>query len=109
MDRLLHCAWLEPAVLLFQIAGIAALFLHRLLPASRWARRGRFGLVVALIGLGLAGAIVGRHDSEFGLFAGGTMAVMLVGMISGSSPGSAASPTATRIKPGLEPLSEFYG
>jgi hypothetical protein len=37
-----------------------------------------------MVGLGLAGALCGRHDSEFGLFAGGTMTILLIGMIVGN-------------------------
>ena len=78
------CAWLELAVMMFQVFGVAALCLNRLLPATRWAERGRVGFIVALFGLGLAGAICGRHDSEFALFAGGTMTFLLIGMTMGS-------------------------
>ena len=36
-----------------------------------------------MVGLGVAGAMCGRHDSEFALFAGGTMTVLLIGMTMG--------------------------
>ncbi len=78
------CAWLEVAVILFQVSGVAALCLHQLLPTTKWARRGRIGLVIALVGLGLAGTFCGRHDSEFALFAGGTMTFLLIGVTMGS-------------------------
>src|SRR4051794_4780615 len=78
------CAVLELTVILFQVFGVAALCLSRLLPATRWASRGRVGFIVALVGLGIAGALCGRHDSEFALFAGGTMTILLIGMITGS-------------------------
>jgi uncharacterized membrane protein YhaH (DUF805 family) len=81
------CGVLELAVMLFQVFGVAALCLNRLLPASRWADRGRIGAIVALFGLGVAGALCGRHASEFALFAGGTMTVLLIGMTTGSGSG----------------------
>ena len=87
------CAVLEVSVILFQVFGVAALCLSRLLPATstRWVHRGRIGFVVAMIGLGIAGALCGRHDSEFALFAGGTMTVLLIGMTSGSGQGDAGT------------------
>ena len=88
------CGILEVAVVLFQICGVAALCLDRLLPATRWARGGRIGFIVALLGLGIAGALCGRHDSEFALFAGVTLTVLLIGMTSGN--GQPASAGATR-------------
>lgn len=78
------CAWLELAVIVLQVFGVAALCAHRLFPSSRWCLRGRIGFVVAIVGLGVAGAICGRHDSEFALFAGGTMTLLLIGMTVGS-------------------------
>lgn len=78
------CAWLEISVMMFQLFGVAGLCLDRLFPRTRWAERGRVGSVVALFGLGLAGAICGRLDSEFALFAGGTMTFLLIGMTTGS-------------------------
>jgi hypothetical protein len=78
------CALLEVGVILFQVAGIAALCLYRFFPRSRWAGRGRVAVVLALVGLGLCGAICGRLDSEFALFAGVTMTVILIGMTAGS-------------------------
>jgi uncharacterized membrane protein YcfT len=79
-------AMLEFSVILFQVGGVAALCLSRLVPAPRWASRSRVGFVVSLVGLGIAGALCGRHDSEFALFAGGTMTVLLIGMTSGGGP-----------------------
>ncbi len=78
------CSLLELAVILFQVCGVASLCLYRLMPSTAWADRGRVVFVVALIGLGIAGALCGSHDSEFGLFAGGTMTVLLIGMTMGS-------------------------
>lgn len=78
------CAWLEVSVMLFQVFGVTALCLNRLTPTSKWAERGRIGCIIAMLGLGLTGALCGRLDSEFGLFAGGTMTALLIGMTIGS-------------------------
>jgi hypothetical protein len=86
------CDVLELFVILFQVFGVAGLCLSRLLPGSRWARHGRIGLLVAVIGLAFAGAVCGRHESEFALFAGGTMTVLLVGMIVGGAPVDISGP-----------------
>src|SRR5262249_1309730 len=51
--------------------------------STRWSSSGLAGLIVALFGLAIAGALCGRHDSEFALFAGGTMTVLLIGMTMG--------------------------
>ncbi len=78
------CAWLEILVLLFQVCGVLGLCLSRLMPRSTpWAARGHVGFIIAMFGLGIAGALCGRHDSEFGLFAGGTMTFLLIGMTIG--------------------------
>ncbi len=83
--RLTVCEVVEVLVVLFQICGILGLCLTRLMPRStRWCSRGQIGFVVALFGLAIAGALCGRHDSEFALFAGGTMTVLLIGMTVGS-------------------------
>ncbi len=79
------CSVFEVLVILFQVCGILGLCLNRLMPRStRWSSRGQIGSIVALFGLGIAGALCGRHDSEFALFAGGTMTVLLIGMTMGS-------------------------
>jgi len=79
------CAIFEILVVLFQLCGIMGLCLSRLMPRStRWSSRGQVGLIIALFGLGFAGALCGRHDSEFALFAGGTMTLLLIGMTMGS-------------------------
>ncbi len=78
------CSLLELAVIMFQVSGVGSLCLSRLTPTTPWGDRGRIVFVVALIGLGIAGALCGSHDSEFGLFAGGTMTVLLIGMTMGS-------------------------
>jgi hypothetical protein len=77
------CGVFELAVMLFQVVGVAALVLSRLLPSHRWGGRARSGFVVAMLGLGIAGAMCGRHDSAFALFAGGTMTLLLIGMTMG--------------------------
>jgi hypothetical protein len=77
------CAVLELLVVFFQVFGIMGLCLSRLMPRSVWCYRGKIGFIVALFGLGIAGALCGRHDSEFALFAGGTMTVLLIGMTIG--------------------------
>ena len=79
------CAVLEVLVVFFQVCGIMGLCLSRLMPRSAWSYRGKIGFIVALFGLGIAGALCGRHDSEFALFAGGTMTVLLIGMTVGGS------------------------
>jgi len=80
------CTVFEVLVVLFQLCGILGLCLNRLMPrTTRWPSRGQAGLIVALFGLGIAGALCGRHDSEFALFAGGTMTVLLIGMTMGSA------------------------
>jgi hypothetical protein len=79
------CDVFEILVVLFQVCGIMGLCLTRLVPCSpRWSSRGQAGFIIALFGLGIAGALCGRHDSEFALFAGGTMTVLLIGMTVGS-------------------------
>jgi hypothetical protein len=72
------CNWLELAVVLLQVVGVATLCVTRLLPTSRWAVRSRFGFVAAMVGLGVAGAVCASYDSEFALFAGAAMAVLLI-------------------------------
>ena len=58
--------------------------------------------MIALVGLGIAGALCGRHDSEFALFAGGTMTVLLIGMTMGGGP-SEATGTSPPGQGGAEP------
>ncbi len=88
---------LEIAVMLFQFVGVATLCLTRLVPATRWADCGRVGFVLALVGLGVFGALCGRFDSEFALFAGGTMTFLLIGMIIGGGTAVGTAPRAIRI------------
>ena len=91
------CEFLEMTVVLFQIFGVGALCLTRLFPHTRWAKRARVGYVLALLGLGVAGALCGRHDSQFALFAGVTMTVLLIGMISGGSSLHVTAPRGRRM------------
>jgi hypothetical protein len=91
-----RCAILELLVMLFQVVGVGGLTLSRL-AATRWAGRGRLGFILAMVGLGVCGTLLGLHDSEFALFAGGTMTVLLVGLTLGGhagepAPGAAAEP-----------------
>lgn len=77
------CAILEVLVVVFQVCGILGLCLSRLALRSDWCNRGKIGFIVALFGLGIAGALCGQQDSEFALFAGGTMTILLIGMTIG--------------------------
>lgn len=88
------CDPLELAVILFQVCGVLGLCITRLLPGHRWADRGRVGFICAMVGLGIAGAFCGRHDSEFALFAGGTMTLLLIGMTMGSGQADAVRPAS---------------
>ena len=92
------CAILEVFVVLFQVMGVLTLALSRLVPSPAWGGLGRIGFVVALVGLGVAGALCGRQDSEFALFAGGTMTALLIGMTAGSGASEIrlASPSLVR-------------
>jgi uncharacterized membrane protein YcfT len=90
-------AILEIIVMLFQVCGVVALCLTRLVPAARWAERGRVVFIIAMVGLGVAGALCGRQDSEFALFAGGTMTALLIGMTIGNGAVHPASVEPTAI------------
>ena len=79
-----QCAILECVVVVLQVTGVATLCLTRLFPRTSCAKRARVGFVATVIGLGVAGALCGRHESEFALFAGVTMTLLLIGMIMGS-------------------------
>lgn len=87
----------ELVVMAFQMVGVAGLCFTRLMPSCRWRRRGRIAFIVALLGLGVSGALCGHHDSEFGLFAGGTMTVLLIGMTIGGGATGARRNVARRI------------
>lgn len=101
MDLPRLCSLLEFSVMLFQVIGVLALCLSRLLPATsrRWANRGRVGFVVAMVGLGISGALCGPLDSEFALFAGVTMTVLLIGMTAGNAPVDTTRPKLVRVAP----------
>ena len=92
------CTVFEIMVVLFQVCGIFGLCLNRLMPRTTpWPSRGQAGLIVALFGLAIAGALAGRHDSEFGLFAGVTMTILLIGMTMGSASIEKAEPVTARM------------
>jgi hypothetical protein len=78
------CGLLEVLVVLFQVAGVASLCINRFFSGTRWADRTRVTFILALLGLGAAGALCGSQDSEFALFAGGTITVLLIGMTIGT-------------------------
>lgn len=69
---------LQYLVVALQLVAIAAFVLAQFGTATRWARLGRFAFVAAMIALGLAGILCAGYTSEFALFAGGTLAVLLV-------------------------------
>ena len=75
---------LEMIVMLFQVCGVVSLCMTRLISEARWAERGRVIFIIAMVGLGVTGALCGRADSEFALFAGGTMTALLIGMTIGN-------------------------
>jgi hypothetical protein len=87
-------ALVECLVVILQVAGLAGLCLSRLAPTRSLANGGRAMLILAMIGLGIAGACCGRNDSGMGLFAGGTMTVLLIGIIAGGCPTETARTTA---------------
>jgi hypothetical protein len=93
------CAVFEVSVVFFQVCGIMGLCLSRLAPRSAWSFRGKIGFIVALFGLGIAGALCGRHDSEFALFAGGTMTVLLIGMTIGGGAIDTTEPGPSYVGP----------
>lgn len=86
MDALLprSSGMVEFLIIILQICGIAALFVSRLASGASRRQAGRTAFVAALIGLGIAGAWCARHESEFGLFAGGTMTLLFIGMTLGT-------------------------
>jgi hypothetical protein len=94
------CAVFELLVVVFQVCGIMGLCLNRLMPRStRWSSHGQIGSIVALFGLGIAGALCGRHDSEFALFAGGTMTVLLIGLTMGNGTIEKTEPARSYVTP----------
>ncbi|WP_165244695.1 hypothetical protein [Paludisphaera soli] len=100
ISHLNFCGVFEMLVMFFQTCGVMCLCLHRLTPhGSSWSGLGRFGLILALFGLGISGALCGRHDSEFALFAGGTMTLLLIGMTIGNSNTGAVYPMRPLVEP----------
>lgn len=97
-------AIVELLVVLFQVFGVLALCVSRMHTGSRWAERGRVGVLIALVGLGVAGALCGRHHSEFSLFAGLTMGLMLVFMCLGGGQSEHAEVGGLRVEPEFPPL-----
>ena len=60
------CDVFEVLVMLFQVCGIMGLCSHRLMPRSTaWSSRGQVGSIIALFGLGIAGALV--RPPRFGI------------------------------------------
>ena len=92
---------LEVVVILLQVCGVVALCITRLVSEARWVERGRVIFIITMVGLGVAGALCGRHDSEFALFAGGTMCVLLIGMTIGN--GATDTPARVNHRVGTEP------
>lgn len=89
----------DSLVMLFQVFGVLALCLARLFAGRRWAERGQLAFVVAVVGLGVAGAFCGHQDSEFGLFAGLTMTTLLIGMTVGGGGRDSADVPAVWVAP----------
>jgi hypothetical protein len=96
LSNLHTCAVLEFTVFLLQVVGVGSLFASRLVPGPRWAERGRMCLVLTLLGLGAAGSMLAVHNSEFSLFAGGTITVLLIGTTIGG--GSTSTPDPSPIE-----------
>lgn len=84
----------ESLVMIFQVIGLASLVLSRLLPAHRWTQRGKMVFTWAIVGLAVAGSICAHHHSSMGLFAGGSVTFLLVGMIAGNHAAVADRTTA---------------
>jgi hypothetical protein len=69
--------YLEMGVVVFQCAGVASLLLSRLLPKTPWADRGRAAFLTSMVGLGASGILCAGYASDFALFAGAAMAILL--------------------------------
>ncbi len=94
------CGVFEMLVMFFQTCGVMCLCLCRLMPrSSALCHWGRTGFIIAVFGLGISGALCGGHDSEFALFAGGTMTLLLIGMTMGSGATENVDATPTRAEP----------
>jgi hypothetical protein len=92
------CAALEFTVFLLQFLGVVSLFASRLAPGPRWADWGRMCLVLTLLGLGVVGCLLSAHNSEFSLFAGGTITVLLIGTTVGGHSTSTPMPDPSPIE-----------
>lgn len=82
---------LNVTVVVLQITGLASFLLTSFFPGGQLARRGQHGFVTAMLGLGVAGSLCAWYGSEFALFSGGSMAVLLNGVILGSGTSHGAS------------------
>jgi hypothetical protein len=87
-------AWLELAVVLLQVVGVGAFCLSRLVASPRWCDVGTRVLTAAVLGLGMSGTLCAWYGSDFALFAGGAMAVLLILVILHHGPAHAPSPSA---------------
>jgi len=95
------CGVLEMLVMFFQTCGILCLMFYRLTSReTAWSNWGRLGLIVSLVGLGVTGALCGGHDSEFALFAGGTMTLLLIGVTVGAGSIDSTDAAGTLPEPG---------
>jgi len=95
------CGVLEMSVMFFQTCGILCLLLYRLTSrGTAWSNWGRVGLIISLFGLGVSGALCGRQDSEFALFAGGTMTLLLIGVTIGGGSVDSIDASGTLPEPG---------
>lgn len=92
---------LQSSVILLQILGVVGLILSRAVPGSRLGTQARWVLVLAVIGLGIAGVLHGHDRSGMNLIAGGTMTFLLVGMITGTNP--TTPPRTSRKTDAVEP------
>jgi hypothetical protein len=92
---------MELLVIVFQVAGVAALGVSRLVPLQIWAELGRRGFTAAMGGLGFAGTYCAFYGSHLALFAGATMAVLLNIVIIWTNP--AATSNSERVMSVQEP------
>ena len=70
-------SYLEMGVVLFQCAGVATLLLSRLFPNTHWANHGHSAFVGSMAGLGASGVSCAWYASDFALFAGCALAILL--------------------------------
>jgi hypothetical protein len=93
-------AYFEIGVILFQCAGVATLLLSRLVPTNtRWRSPGHKAFVGSLSGLGVSAVLCAWYASDFALFAGCALAILLSIVIFGDSrarPESVPHAMATR-------------